>query len=287
MLADRLAEGLAHLRIGEGLIQAGLSDADAPGRHVDAPELHAGEDLLQAPALLAADQVIRRHPAVLEHQRAGVDAAIAELVELADRNPVALFGQQKAHPLMRRVGAGIGLDQHRDDVTVNRVGDPHLGAVDDVVIAVPDRAGGDGLEIGAAVRFGQGDGAPELAAGEAGKVALLLPVGAEAFDHRRHDQMGVEDAGDGHPRRRDPLDDPGVGHGAEAQPAIFRRHGGAEQAEFLHLLDDFAWIGVGGLELMGDGLDVARDESLDAIEDQRLLLVGHRPRPLNPRPPRP
>ena len=60
VLADRLAEGLALLRIATGFFERRLRDADAARRDVDAPEFESAQDLLQAPPLDAADQCDRR-----------------------------------------------------------------------------------------------------------------------------------------------------------------------------------------------------------------------------------
>ena len=51
----------------------------------------------------------------------------------------------------------------------------------------------------------------------------------------------------------DPHHDLGVGRGRQAEPAILRRDGGAEQAELLHLLDDLGRPAVGVVELLDPG----------------------------------
>ena len=50
MLADRLAEGLACLRVGNRFAQRGLRDANATRRDVDAAEFQSAKDLLEARA---------------------------------------------------------------------------------------------------------------------------------------------------------------------------------------------------------------------------------------------
>ena len=83
VLADRLAEGLAQLRVVGGELQRALGDADAARRDVDAAELEPARHLGEAAALDLADQVIGRHAVVLEDQLARIDRLVAELLELA------------------------------------------------------------------------------------------------------------------------------------------------------------------------------------------------------------
>ena len=51
--------------------------------------------------------------------------------------------------------------------------------------------------------------------------------------------------------------------------------GGAEQPHLLHLLDDVLRIDVVMLERGDVGTDVAVQESLDSVENQRFLLLVH------------
>ena len=83
MLGDRLAEGVAHLRVVGREPQRAFGDADAARRDVDAPELEPAGRLIEALALDLADQVIGRNAIVLEDQLGGIDRLVAELLELA------------------------------------------------------------------------------------------------------------------------------------------------------------------------------------------------------------
>ena len=83
VLADRLAEGLAHLGILGRELQRAFRHADAARGDVDAPELQPARRLVEALAFDAADQVLGRDAIVLEHQLAGIDRLVAELLQLA------------------------------------------------------------------------------------------------------------------------------------------------------------------------------------------------------------
>ena len=84
--------------------------------------------------LVAADQPVGRDRVVVEDQLGGIDALVAELFELAaDREARALLGEEQAHAAVPRLGGRVGLDQQREALAVDAVGDPGLGAVDHVV----------------------------------------------------------------------------------------------------------------------------------------------------------
>src|SRR6516165_4793419 len=83
MLADRLAERLAHLRIRNRLPERRIRDADPSRRHVDSPQLKTVQDLVQPAPFNAADQSICGYLVVVEAELAGIDALITEFLELA------------------------------------------------------------------------------------------------------------------------------------------------------------------------------------------------------------
>ena len=107
-------------------------------------------------SLLAAEQLIAGHAAVLEDDLAGVRGAAAELVELAQhRQPRRALGDDEhALPAV----AGLGIDGRDDDVHVGdaAVADEDLLPVDDPVAAVLTRAGLDRADVAAAARLGHG-----------------------------------------------------------------------------------------------------------------------------------
>ena len=174
---------------------------------------------------------------------------------------------------MARLRLGVGLDQHRDDVTLYAVADPGLGAVHPIAVAVAAGGGPDRLQVGAAVGLGERDAAAQLAGSETRQVARLLRIAAEALHRGGHDEVRVEDAGHRHPHRRHPLDDLCVGGDGQAESAVLLADGGAEEAELAHLLDDLGRPGVGGLELVHVGADLTLEKAIHRVEDERLVVV--------------
>ena len=233
--------------------------------------------MLQALAFDPANELVGGHAVVLEGELGRVDPAVAEFLELAaDAKALALLGEEEAHALVAGLGAGVRLDQQREAGAVDAVGDPGLGAVDDVgVVALASGRGADRLQVGAAVGLGQREPAPQLARGEAGQVVLALVFGAEALDGGRHDEVGVDEAAHRHPGVREPLDDLGVGGDRQAEAAELLGDGGTEEAHLLHLLDDVFGVDVVVLQRSDVGADVAVQEALDSIENQRFLFCIH------------
>ena len=140
--------------------------ADADGHRRDerarvVEGLHGGhEALLRDVALLAAEEVLLRHAAVLEDELRGLARAEAHLVlDLADREP--------RRPLLHdeRAVAGApqrGIDRREDDVPrrARAVRDVALAPVEDPVLAVLAAARADAGDVAPGARLGERVGAP-------------------------------------------------------------------------------------------------------------------------------
>ena len=109
----------------------------------------------------------------VERDLAGLGALVAELRDvLGDLVAGGVrLDQQHAHALVRGRRARVGLAPAPAAGRVAGVGDPHLRAVDDVVVAIEPGGGADALQVGPGVRLGEADAAAPLAGGEIGKVA--------------------------------------------------------------------------------------------------------------------
>ena len=194
--------------------------------------------MMKAVALLAADQVVRGHAKILEHELAGIDPLVAELLEPpGDAKARPLLDHEQRHAAVARLGLRVGLDQQGQARALDAVGDPALGAVDDVVVAIAHGTRTDRLQVGAAVGLGEREAAAQLARGKARQEAALLGFGAEALHGGRHHQVRAEDAGERHPDLGHARDHAGVGQRRHAEAAVFGRDRSTEQAELLHLLD--------------------------------------------------
>ena len=176
-------------------------------------------------------------------------------------------------PRVRRGRRRVGLHQDRQRVGVAGVGDPHLGAVDDVVVAVEPRSGADALQVRAGVGLGEADAGAALAGGQVGQVLLLLLLGAVHGDHPAGQRVAAEDAGDAHPAAGDLLEHQGEGDRVEVEAAVLLGDGDAEQAHVGHALDDLGGVATGLLPLTGDRDDLVVDEVAEQRTELALVLV--------------
>jgi hypothetical protein len=141
------------------------------------------------------------------------------------------------------------------------------------MVTVAPRNETDRLQVGAGVGLGQRQAAAHLARGEPGQPVALLRFGAELLDGERQHQVGVEDAGERHPHRRHAHDDLGIGARRQAEAAIVRAHGGAKQAELLHLLDELRRPAVGMIKFLDLGRHLALDPAVDGGQKLRLVSL--------------
>ena len=206
----------------------------------------------------------------------GVDAAVAELPELAGHGVAVDLLQREQHRGAAAAGrrVEVGLHEQGEAVATAAVRDPGLRAVDDVGVAVAACRRADRLQVAAARRLGEREPAAQLSRRELREEVVALRVGAERADEVRHHQVRVQDAGERHPHRGDLRDDLGVGRRREAEPAVLGRDRGAEEPELAHLLDHRGRVLVGVVELD----HVRQDVTLEPLRQDPPELVVHGPR---------
>ena len=99
---------------------------------------------------------------------------VGHVDERADADAGRVHGRHEVGDalVLRRVGVGAG--EEEAPVRFVRIRGPDLGAVDDVVVAVLDRARLEGGEVGAGVGLGIALAPDDVAGGDAGEELLLL-----------------------------------------------------------------------------------------------------------------
>ena len=121
------------MNIGHDLIQAGLHDAHRAAGQYHAFEVQTAHKHFYA-LIQAAKHVFGRDFNVIEDQFAGIGATHAQLVQLRPAGkafPVALDNEcGDAMGALFRFGLGID----HIDVGIGAVGDPHLGAIEHIVV---------------------------------------------------------------------------------------------------------------------------------------------------------
>ena len=276
MLGDRLAEGLALLRVADRLVERPLRHADGAGGDVDATQFDGGHHLEEPLAFLAAEHHVGRDPVIVEGQLDGLNPPVAELVDVgADGDAAAalaglLLDEQDAHASMAAGRVGIGAHERHHEARLAAVGQPHLGAVDEVLVAVALRLGADRGHVAAGVGLAQRVGAADLARRHPWEQPVLLGIGAERLDQEAPHEVRVQEAADAHPAVGQLLDDLGVGQDVEPEPAVLRGHGDAEQPELLHPLDELDGVLVVGVVAAGVGDDLLVAE---LSHDRQQLLA--------------
>ena len=245
----------------------------------------AGQSGLQDQEALAglAEQRGRRHPhVVVVHQRmarlvrVGADQMVVGL-DLEARG-VRRDQERRCAVMHRHVGVGDRDDdeERRDGCVAGEV----LSAGDHPVVAVADGAGGEDPGVGTALRLGHREAGEDLTGQQAGQVAVLLVLGAEAGDDLGI--AGVGRLGAEHDRRpraaaQDLVDQRQLDR-AEALPAEFRAEVRRPQTLVANLLfervDDPAPLVVQRQKFAAgeqhlQRLDLFADELADPVE---LLL---------------
>src|SRR5262245_47953946 len=115
MLADRLAKGLAGLRVVGRQLQRTFGDADTSRGDVDATELKTARCLIEALPFDPTNQVVDGNAVVFESKLRGIDRFIAELFQLAADSESLLLGRdEQAHALVTRLSLRISFDEQRE-----------------------------------------------------------------------------------------------------------------------------------------------------------------------------
>ncbi len=138
------------------------------------------------------------------------------------------------------IGAGgIGAHQQRHQIGAGGVGDPGLGAGDDVVAALFRRARLQSGEIGTGVGLGENGGGEDFRGSDFREPISFLRRRSAAEDELGGDFAARAERADADIAARKLFADDAHGGLAKARAAEFFRDGEAEDAELTHLPNDF------------------------------------------------
>jgi len=242
------------------------------------PTARAAMLMLEAAALDPTYEIGGGTGEAIEEELGGIHALVAELGDRLDHLETggALLHDEAGHAAMPRRGPGIGEGEEGEGVALAAVGDEHLGAGNEVAIAVASSLSADGLDVGARVRLGEAEPSARLATREARQepASLLLRAVVE------HDEGGhgvaVDHSGERHEAAADLLDDLSVGANVEPQTPVGGGHERAEEPELAHARHQLVRIGIGVLEARSGGNDLLVHEAAHRGHDGRS--VGEPPR---------
>ena len=279
MPGDRHSESLALLGVRDGRFEGRPGHPDATGRDVDPAQLERPQDLRQALpqfGIRPTEDGSGGYAMVPVDHLHRLDAPVPQLVDMAghldpaEGRPGVLLDDKAGDPFGRA-------RRERHHPGSQTVGDPHLGAVDDVLVPIRYGAALHGPRVAAGVGLRQRQGAAPLPARHLGQQAVALLVVTVQPEEGGRDHVGVEHPGERHPSGSQLLDDPCVSDHVQPQSSVRLRNEGPEETERGKLLDKLFRIGVGVLEVRGDGHDVPSYETANCF-DQLVRGRGVNPR---------
>ena len=233
---DGFPELLALAGVFDGGAQHVLGRAHGAGAEREAAEVENVEGDIGAFADLA-EHVLDGHRRVLEDKAAGgggLDAKL-ELLPAGGDTGEGFLDDEGGDVL------AVHLGENNEDISPRGIGDPHLGAVENVMGLVGGEHG-LGLHaegVGAGAGLTEAVGGHELAGGEPRQVFFLLRLVAEIRDRARAD-AAVRAAGDAEAREpAELLGDAERRDLAEAETVVSLGHLEAEQAELRGLTEEF------------------------------------------------
>ena len=237
----------------------------APGDAVARP-VEAGEGTGER--LHARQPVLLRHEDVLHHDHAGDGGAQRELaLDLGETQALhAAFQHEAAQHALVVLGPDHG------DIGDRRIGDPGLGAVEDVAAIDLLRARAHGGGIGPRIGFREAEAAHPFAGAQLRQVFLALLLGPVGVDGEHH-QRGLHREGRA-VAGIDALDlarHQPVGHVGDAGAAIALERG-AEETHLAELVHDLAVEGLVAEGLQHAGLQLLLAELARRIADQALVF---------------
>src|SRR5690606_21012271 len=152
-------------------IPLGLGEVTFEGAHrTDPGPLVPQEELRVVPApVLLTDEVVRRDPHVGEEDLVDLVAAVDELDGAhLDAGAVPVDEQERDALLLLGTGrAGTGPSPHEAEEPVGMLSERHPGllTVDDILIAITDRGGAQGRQVGPGVGLGEALTPPDVEVG--------------------------------------------------------------------------------------------------------------------------
>ena len=312
---DVRAEHGAVAGVVEGGVVGGLHHADRPRRRLQPTVLETLHLVVEATAeaVALADQVLRRHPPVLEGHLVAVHAAVADRVDRAPFHPAdtvtdGVLAELEAVPVGARLGddeeaqpsvcfgaVGIGAGEQHQHVGPRGERAPGLHPVDDVARRAVDAIGWcrrhlEPGDIAPEVGLGHRDRHHHLATRQLRQPMLLLRLGTAP------DEGAGEDLRAGDQRPADPEAGAaqllsGDDHrevlavAALGEPAVLRRDRQPEGAELGKTGDDVLGdVAVGAMDVLGvRGDDVGGERAKCVTHHVHVVVEVERPRRLGQR----
>jgi hypothetical protein len=233
-LRDRLTELDALLGVVRREVEHGLGQAQGQRRDGDAADLERAEELRET-HVGVTDQVVVRHPHVVEGELARVEAAPTDAAQLRPHREAGCVLLDDERCVLR-----LRARQQRDAEghVRPRVRDERLATVDEPAAVAPLRARADPARVGSGIGLGEAEGTQRASLGKRSEPALALFVVAEQQERQRTDRhVRLPRGGDRLVRQAELLhrrDEADGGH-PDAAPLLRDQH--PEQPQLAHLAE--------------------------------------------------
>ncbi len=273
MAAEIHAERLALAGVVQGSLQTGLNEPHRAGCHGVAPVVQRTHGDLE-PFSLVAEQIPDGHMHVLAVYPASVAGAHAQLaVNAAGGHAREVpLDDETADTAIGRLGPRVRLGEEQEVVGHVRQADPHLLAVEDVVVAFAAGGGAERGHIGARAGLAQREGGDLLASRLGNQVPLPLGFAAplqecqavQSYVHRHDDAGGAV-----HPLQF--LAGQRQGEIVHPCSAVAHRDANAQEADGGHLGQQTAIKDLLAVELLDDGADLLLSEVAHRLADHLVF----------------
>ncbi len=181
-LADRLTPRVPVVDERAGLLDSCCGQPEPVSGNADPAVVEEVGHHRKALALVA-DQILRRDPAVVEHDVALLGGAEGHLLgDVLGVVPRRVGGDDEHRVVLVPAVTAAGLRVQRQPVGLDRVADPVLLAVEDPLVAVLLGGGGHPREVASGVRLGDRQPRDLLVVGDGPDVLILLLLGAVLAD---------------------------------------------------------------------------------------------------------
>ena len=270
MLHDRLSELLPLQCIVYHFADQALGDAGCNGGDMQASLVQHAHRHFEAFAL-ARDHVLGRHTRIFEDHITDMRALLAHfLFRNAHRYARCIALHNEGRNALRAGRIWIRPRHDRKKVCLVRIGDVALGAIQHVMVAITDGLGRQAASVRPRFRLGQREAGDQVARGNTRQPSFLLRIRSEQDERLAADadiraRHATESRGCLAQLHRNQC----LGLHIQGQTAILFRHRDAEQAEILHLVDDFLWYFVFLADLGLDRHALFGHKAADLLDQRR------------------
>ncbi len=242
MLVQRFSKRLALVGVLQSVFVSSPSEARRVGGDVGAAHVKGLHGVHPSTRFASADEVVLRDAHVVEGQRAGIGTSLTHvgffLAEFKARR--AGLHHEPRHASVTCVRIGFG--ENEEEISVTRTGDPHLGAVEDVFIAVLDGRGFACCHVRTGTGLGHTVGSQRTVFGHLPQPNVLLFFRCSSHDGGAGQRCGIGCRGETRVAPSQLLVHENFFHGTQASPTVFLGDVEVQQPHLMGQLNRLLWV---------------------------------------------